>query len=130
MKRIALELLKVAKLLAADASPLDGMSKNKASKFVNNILDKHTHGIFSDDYWSPVKRMFEDMKKAGIEGVVTKADYVKNDAGIPASKQWKFEIEFMNDRGKPTTLYGNITAAGAGSVQDPLDKYDVVAYVS
>ena len=57
-------------------------------------------------------------------------EYSKNESGIPSSKTWRFEIDFMNDKGRPTKLFGIIVASGAGSVKDPLDKYDITAYVS
>jgi hypothetical protein len=128
IEEVAGELVRVAKLLIA-GSPLDGMNKTKAVKVVNKLIDKHTHGFFSDDYWLPVKNIFKDMVEAGIEGVVTKTEYIKNEAGVPIRKEWKFEIEFINNTGKQTVLYGNITASGAGSEKDPLDRYDVTAYV-
>jgi len=57
-------------------------------------------------------------------------DVLKANNGVDVRKVWTFEIEFINARGKRDTLYGVLTAAGAGSVQEPLSKYDVTAYVS
>jgi hypothetical protein len=44
---------------------------------------------------------------------------------VPVRKIWKFEVKFVNNRDKDDVLYGRITAAGAGSVEDPLERYDV-----
>ena len=44
---------------------------------------------------------------------------------VPVRKIWTFEVKFVNNRDKDDILYGRITAAGAGSVEDPLDRYDV-----
>ena len=120
----------IAKKVAADTNPLDGMDKAKASKFVNRIMDKHTKGFFSDDTWAPVKRIFSDLLSAGVNGVITSTEYGKDDKGVPNSKTWKFEVEFNNNRGKPTKLYGIVRASGAGSVDDVLGTYDLVAYAS
>jgi len=49
---------------------------------------------------------------------------------VPMRKIWQFEIPFTSERGRKGTLYGRVVAAGAGSVEEPLDKYDVTAYVS
>jgi hypothetical protein len=43
----------------------------------------------------------------------------------PQRKTWKFEIRFTNPKGKQNVMYGALVAAGAGSVKDPLDRYDI-----
>ena len=35
-------------------------------------------------------------------------------------------MDFLNDKGRPTILYGVVVAAGCGSSSDPLSKYDLV----
>jgi hypothetical protein len=44
--------------------------------------------------------------------------------------QREIQINFINNKNKPTTLYGRIQASGAGTIEDPLSKYDITAYVS
>jgi hypothetical protein len=97
---------------------------------VNDLIAKYSKGFFSDQSWEPVQRIFDVLKSAAIEWHLVGTDYRKNDRGTPASKEWKFEIEFSNNNGRLTTLYGTIIASGAGSVEDPLEKYDIIAYVS
>jgi hypothetical protein len=133
MIMIAQELLAVAKLLMAEdeGSPgLNGMKNREAKKFVNNLLHRHTKGFFNDDYWQPITKTFKELSRHGIEYVIEKTQYLKNDDGAPSAKIWSFTIEFYNDKSRKTTLYGTITASGAGTVADPLSRYDVVAYVS
>ena len=48
----------------------------------------------------------------------------------PQGKRWTFEINFTDNTGKPKKIFGNLTAAGAGSVQDPLEKYDITVVLS
>jgi len=125
----ASELIRVAKSLVAN---LQGMKKPQAVKFVNGLLSRHTKGFFSDQDWGEIRRRVWDVLDAeGIEYVVTKSEYINKDnqTGMPTGKQWRFEISFQNDKGKPTVLYGTVTASGAGSVDDPLSRYDIVAYV-
>lgn len=129
---LASELLRVAKSLIAN---LNGMKKPQAVKFVNGLLYRHTQGFFRDEDWSGVKRgVWDVLDGQGIDYTITSSEYIKESAsfprgGMPTAKQWKFEILFQNDKGKMTTLYGVVTASGAGSVEDPLEKYDIVAYV-
>ena len=128
---IAQELLAVAKSLVADeGSPgLNGMKNREARKFVNELLQRHTKGIFRDNSWQPIHKTFKELARHSIEYVIQKAEYLK-EHGIPTSKVWSFEIEFFNEKGRKTTLYGRIVASGAGSVKDPLDRYDVTAYAN
>ena len=56
--------------------------------------------------------------------------YEHDAEGRMIRKTWKYEIPFVNQNGKPDQVYLAITAAGAGSVEDPLDVYDVTAYAS
>jgi len=111
-------------------NPLDGMTKVKAVRTIRNLIYKYTKGIFSDTDWSNVNKIFAELNANNIPYVIKSADYRHNDAGVSVAKVWKFEIEFLNDRGRPSILYGYVTASGSGSVQDPLSKYDIVAIVS
>lgn len=140
MESIARELIKVARELVSSEG-LNGMSNRDAKKFVNTLLGRHTSGFFRDNGWTPIHKTFKDLDRHGIDYSITSSDYgvsrnfqdtwsgekwkIPNDF-----KQWKFEIEFQNNKGRETTLYGVMTAHGAGSVEDPLDRYDVTAYVS
>ena len=44
---------------------------------------------------------------------------------MPTRKEWHFEIHWDNDKGKYSKMGGVVTASGAGSVDDPLSRYDV-----
>ena len=45
--------------------------------------------------------------------------------GQSTAKVWKFQVRFTTKIGTYKALYGTITATGAGSVENPLEKYDV-----
>lgn len=124
----AVELLRVARSLMA--SPLDGMNKAKAARLVNNLMSPLTKGFFRDEDWSNVNKIWKALTQEGIDFTITKTEYLQDRNGIPNAKVWSFQIEFLNERSKPTILYGVVTASGAGSVENPLDRYDLVAYVS
>ena len=131
-EKIARELLGVAKLLMSrdTPNPLDGMSKQKAIRVVNKLLSKHTKGLFRDEYWAPISKIWKELNDNDIPHQLESAKYYKDDYGRPQRKVWRFTTEFLNNRGRPTMLYGSITASGAGSVEDPLDRYDLTAYMS
>lgn len=112
------------------SNPLDGMTKVKAVRTIRNLIYKYTKGIFSDTDWNNVNKIFAELNANNIPYVIKSADYRHNEDGISVAKVWKFEIEFLNDRGRPSIIYGYVTASGAGSVQDPLSKYDIVAIVN
>jgi hypothetical protein len=132
MIQAARELVAVARILADDdLSPgLNGMKNREARKFVNKLLQKHTRGFFDDDGWRPIHKTFKELDRHGIEYFIEKTQYDKNADGNPSSKTWSVEAHFVNDKGRRTTIYIHIVASGAGSVQYPLDRYDVVAYAN
>lgn len=134
MKKLLFEEL-YEKIIKEDAetiypSSLDGMKKDKARKRVNNLFSEYTRGFFSDDYWRQVHKIFKVLDENDISYTLIKSFYDHDENGTPNSKTWVFEIRFLNEKNEPISLYGRVVASGAGSVKNPLDRYDVVAYVS
>ena len=128
---IAEELLKVAKDLVADeVNSLNGLRVQAAKRYVNKVLDLHSKGMFSDQSWEAINRVWKALDDNGIVYTMTGAEYQKDESGMPARKQWKFEVEFLNDKGRMSKLYGVMIASGAGTVEDVFSKYDIIAYVS
>ena len=111
---------------------LDNLSNQAAKNRVNKLLSSVSKGFFSDQAWEGVHAIFDAMKNAGIRYTLEGAEYGNASPSdrTPTNKTWKFSVNFTNNKNRPTTLYGVITASGAGSVADPLARYDVVAYVS
>jgi len=108
---------------------LDGMTNDQARRNVNQLLRHYTSGLFSDQSWEAVNRLWKAMDAGQLDWTIAGADYYKGDDGMPHGKIWKFEVKFVNRNGRPTTLHGTVVAAGAGSVEDVLSKYDLTAYV-
>ena len=48
--------------------------------------------------------------------------------GNPNAKTWYVQVDYNDKRGRPQSIYGRVRAAGAGTVEDPLSRYDIVAY--
>ncbi|MFW5879941.1 MAG: hypothetical protein ACOCUV_03870 [bacterium] len=110
-------------------NPLNGKSNASARNYVNKLIRPYTKGLFSDEGWKQVNKIWNVLDENGINWAMTNSQYAQDEKGNLIRKEWKFEIYFSNKNNKPTTLYGTIVAAGAGSVNDPLEKYDLVAIV-
>lgn len=99
------------------------MTRQQIKNKINKLLRENTKGLYSDEAWIPVNNMWKILRDAGFDITITSAEY-QNQNGLLSSKMWKFEVECGK---KP--IYGVLTAHGAGSVEYPLDKYDISAYV-
>jgi len=124
----AAELLRVAKMLTA-ASLLDGLTPAQARRLANKIISNAGKGLYSDESWKGVNEVWDAMTRAKIDWTMTGSKYDSED-GVPVRKTWTFTVNYMDKRGKQKELYGIVVASGAGSVDDPLSRYDVTAYVS
>ena len=110
------------------------MTRRKMTQMVNKVLDRApTKGIHRDESWRAVKSVWRALENAGVEFHITKSDYeheVVEGSRVPVRKVWHFEVPYINERGIPSVIHGRVVAAGAGSVHDPLEAYDVVAYAN
>jgi len=127
----ASELSGMARQALETGNPLDGLLKSKAIKIVNNVIGRvNTRGIFDDAYWRPINKIFAAFGKNDLPYTIEKTRYDKDVNGNPATKRWWVEIPFTNERGREHIIYVHIVASGAGTVDEPLSRYDVVAYAS
>lgn len=121
-------------------NPLDGKSNVQARRIVSKIVHEKSLGLFSDSYWEGPKRIFDAMNEDGLNWHITSTEYGVSKTmqetwtgekwRIPNNyKDWKFEVNFTNDKGRPTTIYGILTAHGAAEIDDPLRKYDMTVIV-
>ncbi len=108
------------------------MYKTKAQlcKAVNNAICGAAPGIFTDSYWHGHGMILDALKPIdGIEIIHDRSEYKWFNAdsydSMPNAKEWTYDII----DGKHT-VFMLITASGAGSVSDPLEKYDITAYAS
>jgi hypothetical protein len=116
------------------AAALEGVSRRKVVKMVNNVIHRAPlKGIHRDEYWRSVQALWKAFDKAGIPWSISKSEYQYDqlDTGrMPVRKVWRFEVPFTSERGRPGIVYGQVVAAGAGTVDFPMSAYDVTAYVS
>lgn len=100
-----------------------GISKKTFVNQLYRAINPYTKGFFTDTSWQPIHNVINVFKEMNLDWNLIKSYY---DNEMPnKSKTWKFEINFTNNRGKPDKIYGTIVAAGAGTVDDPLSRYDV-----
>lgn len=121
---------------AQEINVLNGKSNDSARRMVRNIVLKALEGrtIFSDTYWEGPQIVFRALKDANIDWQLTGSKYGVSpshqqmfpDKILPNDyKEWYIEIKFVNKNNRPTLLKGTLIAMGAGSVEDPLSKYDL-----
>ena len=111
------------------ANPLDGMTPAQAKRTLNNLIPHdQIKGFFDDDSWQGIQQIWNAFNEAGVNWGISDSQYSSDPNSNPNGKTWTVEVAFTDKRGKPSQVYGNVRAAGAGSVENPLARYDVVAY--
>jgi len=117
-----MKIIKTSQISGQEAVSKQSL-KNKIYKVIGPLIK----GFFSDESWQGVRRVWDSFDSMGIDWHMTDAKYDGNMP--PQNKMWKFEIDFINNRGKPDKLYGVLTASGAATVDDPLAKYDITVVI-
>lgn len=129
-------------LVAGDLeSTLDGMRNDQARRHVQKLLRAATKGRFSDEAWRPIQKVRNVFDSMGFDYDEPKPSrYWASDfwqrhlesiegANSPNDhKDWAMEVNFTNDRGRPTTIYVKLTANAIGKVgagEDVWETYDV-----
>ena len=106
----------------------DGLSKQKLKTMIYKATKKFTYNkMYHDDYWQGPQGIWDAFADLNLNWTLEKAEY-KHEKGsvMPVRKEWHFYIQWDNDKGKFKKLGGYLTAAGAGTVERPLDRYDLV----
>jgi len=104
-----------------------------ARNYINKKIYPMTTGFFSDDNWSNIHSIFNAISDMGVNlNWGTRNDgtyqhgYHRNSDGVPDSKAYMFDLKYTNIIGKKIKLSGQVIASGAGNVEDPLSRYDIV----
>ena len=106
--------------------------QNVSKRRLTNLLYKKimpvVSGLFSDESWQPINKIWNILNELNLDWVIRDSYYgtQHHDKTFPPErKTWNFEINFTNNRGKADKIYGTVVAAGAGNIEDPLERYDV-----
>lgn len=110
---------------------------NYKKTLINQIHTKigpMSKGIFSDTDWGAVRRVWEEIKAMGLDLTVMDNAYQHDNNPVPnpmpTSKTWTFIIKFVNQKGNPDTIHGRLVASGAGTVAEPMSRYDITVMMS
>ena len=106
------------------------ITKAKMRKILNNTICNAAPGFYSDVYWAGKERITDALSKVceendwtwQFEDVWYGHDEI-NEIKMPIRKTWQITVT----DGK-IKVSGVIVAAGCGTVDDPLSRYDIVAY--
>lgn len=110
----------------------DGLSKQKLKTLLYKQTKKCTYNkLYKDTGWNGPQCIWDVFNDLDLAWNLTSAEYKKvrgEEDRMPTYKEWTFEIHWNSKEGgmgRQMKLGGNVTASGAGSVKDPLDRYDV-----
>ncbi len=101
------------------------MTRSQIVKQTNRKICGLCKGFFTDECWNGIKPITDYLNESEHEFYLNNATYKHDADGIPIRKEWVYISESTK---KPIMVL--IIASGAGSVNDPLSKYDVIAYAS
>ena len=59
---------------SSPSNPLDGMKKVKAARIVNDLMGRYTKGFFSDEDWSPINKIWAELRRNNIPYELKSAD--------------------------------------------------------
>jgi len=94
-----------------------------------NIISKYT-GLYSDDSWQAITKMMGELTKLLPNLTVIGSEYKHDEKGQPNRKIWNYAGVVKDKKGKYQIVVVDTTAHGAGSIKDPLDKYDITCLVN
>jgi hypothetical protein len=121
---------------AGPTSAIDGMSKQKAKTFLYKGTKKFWYNkMYHDEYWQGPKSIWKKFDEWDLNWSIDSSRYRKPgpnsamDPMIDTSKEWLFTIWLINNKDKQIKLHGQLIASGAGSVSDPLEKYDIILII-
>ena len=129
--RIAKELAILANSLVAkqlDNKLYNAKSKQTAKNIIYRNIENLTKGIFRDQNWSNVRRIWNRLEQLGLEvNVEVKNGGYFNDRMTKevSGKKYYFDFEYVNIEGKNFRFQGELICSFCGTVEDPMSAYDI-----
>lgn len=94
-----------------------------------NVISKY-NSIYKDNSWENVHKLDKDLARILPNLSVIEAKYSHDEFGVPNRKRWTWCGAIEDNKKKQFAVIIDITAHGAGSVKDPLDRYDITGVVN
>ena len=113
---------RLVRKIVADTQ-LPTFTDNAIKSKIHSVYGKYT-SVYSDQYWTVPNDIIK-----GIHGTISNVAVIETEYDRkqpPTYKRWYLLGGFITPTGVKRALWITITASGAGSVEQPLDKYDVV----
>ena len=113
---------------------LEGMTKYKAKQLIYNIVEPHTKGFFSDDYWRPIKAITDALERSKIPFHLVKSEYThETGKQMPKGKEWTYAIPVSDKGGFWLYIVASFGPSAidttTSSQEHKADKYDLVFQV-
>ena len=99
-------------------------TKRTLKNRINTILTDSTKGFHVDNRWQPVHATWNALRDAGYDVEIEPAEYGWDDKNEPTHKVWRYTVT-----AEKYTFRGVLTAHAAGTVEDPMARYDISAYI-
>lgn len=90
---------------------------------LRNVIQDKIQGFFSDNSWEAVRNVQKALDSVLPNLSVYEAKY--DPESPPTYKRWLMVGAFKTPEGKNRAVWVSITASGAGTVEDPMSKYDL-----
>lgn len=104
------------------------ISDAKLKSLVYKIANKYTTKFYVDDSWAPVTEMWKEINS--VVPILNMMGSAYDNESPPKYKRWTYEGDFKDPNGRSRKAYATVTASGAGSVEDPLGRYDLTMVFS
>lgn len=126
MSYLAHEITRLAQLLSKkrDQKLFNLKSKSAIKNYIYKVTEPLTKGIFRDENWSNVMRVFNAINDLGVD-----FDWWVENGGYSVDgsrKEYMFRITLVNTQQKKFEIDGCLTCAFCGTVDDPKNAYDMV----
>ena len=95
-------------------------SKTATRNAIYRFIHPLTTGIFRDEDWRNVSKIWKTLEAEGVEISIDEAKYDHGTDNMPVSKRWHF-IALVNG----FAFSGTLVACFCGTVQDPTGAYDI-----
>lgn len=125
--------MKIRKYFNEDNSTglgVDGLSKQKLKTLINKETKSCWYNkVYKDQFWQGPQCIWDTFDGLNLNWTLTKTQYRHDEKSIPDGKEWYFDIHWTDNKDKFKKLSGHLTAAGCGTVADPLSRYDLVLQI-